>query len=41
MDITLEYRQKLKDMGVQSFKIIGREMKDDEFYDELIRFTKK
>jgi len=30
--------QRLIAMGVKSFKITGREMTDDEFYGELIRF---
>lgn len=40
MDIDPEHMRKLRDMGVQSFKITGREMQDDEFYNELITFVK-
>jgi hypothetical protein len=39
MDIKPEYMQKLREMGVQSFKITGREMQDDEYYSELMRFV--
>jgi hypothetical protein len=40
MDIDPEHMRKLQDMGVQSFKITGREMQDEEFYNELITFVK-
>ena len=40
MDIDAEHMRKLKDMGVRSFKITGREMKDDEYYNELMTFVK-
>lgn len=41
MDIKPENMRKLIDMGVKSFKITGREMQDDEFYGELIKFVKR
>lgn len=40
MDIKPHNMQRLKDMGVRSFKITGREMTDDEYYGELIKFVK-
>jgi hypothetical protein len=39
MDIRPEAMKKLLDMGVTSFKITGREMEQDEYYNELIQFT--
>ena len=39
MDIEPPAMKKLKAMGVRSFKITGREMKDDEYYGELKRFV--
>jgi len=39
MDIEPPAMRKLKDMGVKSFKITGREMKDDEYYNELVKFV--
>lgn len=41
MDIRPENMKRLKDMGVHSFKITGREMGDAEFYGELTRFIKR
>jgi collagenase-like PrtC family protease len=41
MDIDEEYIQKLIDLGVKSFKITGREMKDDQYYVELARYVKE
>lgn len=41
MDIEPPAMKRLIDMGVKSFKIIGREMKDDEYYGELVRFVKR
>lgn len=38
MDIKPENMKKLLDMGVKSFKIIGREMNDEEYYRELTRY---
>ena len=38
MDIKPDAMQRLIAMGVKSFKITGREMTDDEFYGELMRF---
>lgn len=40
MDIRPNKMRELKDMGVKSFKITGREMQDDEYYGELMRFVK-
>lgn len=39
MDIKPEAMKRLLDMGVQSFKITGREMGQDEYYHELTRFV--
>ena len=39
MDVKPDAMQKLLAMGVQSFKITGREMTDDEYYSELTRFV--
>jgi len=39
MDIDAEHMQKLKAIGVASFKITGREMQDEEFYKELVKFV--
>jgi len=33
--------KKLKQVGVQSFKITGREMTDDQYYNELMRFVQR
>jgi hypothetical protein len=41
MDIKPDAMQRLKNVGVRSFKITGREMKDDEYYGELVRFVKR
>jgi hypothetical protein len=41
MDIKPDAMAKLKAMGVQSFKITGREMTDDEYYGELMRFVNR
>lgn len=38
MDIDAEHVAKLIEKGVRSFKITGREMADDEYYTELMRF---
>ena len=40
MDIDSPNMKRLKDMGVKSFKITGREMQDDEYYNELMTFVK-
>lgn len=40
MDIDGEHIQKLKDAGVRSFKITGRELKDDVYYNELMKYVK-
>lgn len=40
MDIDAAHMKQLKDLGVQSFKITGREMQDDEYYGELLRFVR-
>lgn len=40
MDIDTPNMKRLKDIGVKSFKITGREMQDDEYYGELIRFVR-
>ena len=40
MDIDADHMNKLKALGVQSFKITGREMQDDEYYNELMQFVK-
>jgi hypothetical protein len=39
MDIKPDAMRKLIDLGVQSFKITGREMTDEEYYGELTRFV--
>jgi collagenase-like PrtC family protease len=39
MDIKPLAMEKLIKDGVRSFKITGREMKDDEYYGELMRFV--
>jgi hypothetical protein len=39
MDIKPENMRKLLDIGVRSFKITGREMTDEEYYGELMRFV--
>jgi len=39
MDIKPDAMRRLKEMGVKSFKITGREMQDDEYYGELMRFV--
>jgi hypothetical protein len=41
MDLRPDAMQRLKAMGVQSFKITGREMQDDEYYGELVRFVQR
>lgn len=41
MDIDAEYIQKLKDAGVRSFKITGREMEDGEFQFDLTRYVSR
>jgi len=41
MDITAENMRKLKAIGVQSFKVTGREMQDNEYYEELMRFVQR
>lgn len=41
MDIEPPAMRRLKEMGVRSFKITGREMKDDEYYNELLRFVRR
>jgi hypothetical protein len=38
MDIDIEHIEKLKALGVQSFKIIGRELDDDTYAGELKRY---
>jgi hypothetical protein len=38
MDIKPDAMKRLKEMGIQSFKITGREMTDEEYYGELTRF---
>jgi len=40
MDIDIEHINKLKSQGVTSFKITGREMGDDEYSNELLRYLK-
>jgi hypothetical protein len=40
MDIRPNKMKELKELGVKSFKITGREMQDDEYYGELMRFVK-
>lgn len=40
MDIKPDAMRKLREMGVKSFKITGREMQDDEYYGELMRFVR-
>jgi hypothetical protein len=39
MDIDEEHIQKLKDMGVHSFKITGREMTDGDFLYDLTQYV--
>jgi len=39
MDIRPENMRKLIDLGVRSFKITGREMGDNEYYGEIMRFV--
>ena len=39
MDIKPDNMRRLLDVGVRSFKIIGREMTDDEYYGELVQFV--
>jgi hypothetical protein len=39
MDIKPDAMRKLIELGVQSFKITGREMTDDEYYGELTQFV--
>ena len=41
MDVKPAGIRKLMEMGVRSFKITGREMQDDEYYGELMRFVKR
>ena len=41
MDLKPDAMKKLLDVGVNSFKITGREMKDDEYYGELVRFFQR
>lgn len=41
MDLKSDAMQKLKSVGVKSFKIIGRELSDESYYKELIRFVKR
>ena len=41
MDIEPPAMRKLREMGVRSFKITGREMKDEEYYTELLRFVRR
>ena len=41
MDLRPDAMQRLKAMGVKSFKITGREMQDDEYYGELVRFVQR
>lgn len=41
MDIEPPAMRRLKEMGVRSFKITGREMKDDEYYGELMKFIQR
>jgi hypothetical protein len=41
MDIDEEHLDKLMGLGVQSFKITGREMHDDQYYVELFRYVKE
>lgn len=38
MDIDAQHVQQLRDAGVHSFKVTGREMQDDEYYQELVHF---
>lgn len=38
MDLMPNAMRKLKDVGVKSFKITGREMTDEQYYKELMRF---
>lgn len=41
MDIEPPAMKRLREMGVTSFKITGREMQDEEYYQELIRFVNR
>ncbi len=41
MDLKPHAMQRLREMGVTSFKITGREMTNDEYYGELMRFLKR
>jgi collagenase-like PrtC family protease len=38
MDISKEYIDKLKEAGVRSFKITGREMQDDELFSDIMTY---
>jgi collagenase-like PrtC family protease len=40
MDIDTAHMDKLKSAGVQSFKITGRELPDDKYYNELRIYVK-
>lgn len=40
MDIDLEHMNKLRDAGVTSFKITGRELPDETYYNELKTYVK-
>jgi len=40
MDIDKEHTQKLKDLGVRSFKITGREMTDNEYLEQLNEYVR-
>jgi collagenase-like PrtC family protease len=40
MDIDEEHLEKLMEQGIQSFKITGREMTDDKYFVELLRYVK-
>jgi hypothetical protein len=41
MDIDSPHLKKLKEAGVKSFKITGREMNDEEFYKELMTYVSR
>lgn len=41
MDLMPDAMQRLKAVGVKSFKITGREMADNEYYSELMRFVRR
>lgn len=41
MDLKPTAMERLMNEGVRSFKITGREMKDDEYYSELIKFVNR